>query len=78
MATVGPGGAEGVPPPTEQVHLPGPSYLPVIVAFATTIALAGVLLSWYVFGLGVIVLVIALARWIRDTREEIAELPLEH
>ena len=78
MAAVGPGGAQGVPPPTEQVHLPGPSYLPVIVAFGTTVALVGVLLSWYVFAIGVVILVISLARWIRDTREEIAELPLGH
>ena len=76
MASVGPGGAQGVPPPTEQVHLPGPSYLPVIVALGTTVALVGVLLSWFVFGIGVVILVVSLARWIRDTREEIAELPL--
>jgi hypothetical protein len=78
MASVGPGGAQGVPPPTEQVHLPGPSFLPVVVAFGTTVALLGVLLSWFVFGIGVVILVVSLARWIRDTREEIAELPLEH
>ncbi len=78
MATGAPGDGGGPPPPSEQVHLPGPSYLPVVVALGTTVALVGVLLSWFVFGIGVVILVVSLARWIRDTREEIAELPLEH
>jgi len=67
-----------VPAAGEAIHLPEPSYLPVIVAFGTTIAVVGVVLNWYVFGLGVTVTVVAIARWIGQTREEIADLPLEH
>jgi hypothetical protein len=70
--------SEPAPEAGESVHLPGPSYLPVIVAAATTIAVVGVVISWYVVAFGVIVDVWAIVRWIRDTRRDIADLPLEH
>ena len=66
------------PPASEDIHLPGPSYLPALVALGVTLALLGVVLSWYVFTAGVIIFVIPLVLWIREAREEIAELPLEH
>ena len=66
------------PPPGEPVHLPGPSYLPVIVAFGVTLIVAGVVIQWIVSVIGLIIALIAIVRWIRDTREEIGELPLEH
>jgi hypothetical protein len=69
---------DAAPPSGEPVHLPGPSYLPVIVAAGTTIMLVGVVLNWVVFGLGMAITVFAIARWIRETREEIEDLPLEH
>jgi hypothetical protein len=67
-----------LPPPTEEIHLPDPSYLPVALAFGLTIAIVGVVFSWVVVLLGAIVVVISLARWIRQTRSEMAELPLGH
>ncbi len=67
-----------LPPPPEQLHLPGPSYQPVAVAIGTSIAVAGVVISPYIVGLGLIILFIALIRWVRDARAEMAELPLEH
>ena len=66
------------PPPSEDIHLPGPSYLPALVALGVTIALVGVVMSWFVFAAGVILFVIPLVLWIREAREEMAELPLEH
>jgi hypothetical protein len=69
---------EVVPTATEQVHLPGPSYLPVVVALGVTLALVGVVIAWPVMVIGVVMTVAAVVRWVRDTREEIAELPLEH
>lgn len=69
---------EALPAPSEQVHLPGPSYLPVLVALGTTIALVGVVLSWVLCAIGTVILVLSVARWIRGAREEMAELPLEH
>ena len=69
-------------PPAEEageaVHLPGPSYLPVVTALGLTIAVVGVVLSWILVGIGLVIAVIAIWRWIGETRRETAELPLEH
>lgn len=67
-----------VPEISEQIHLPGPSYLPVIVALGVTIALVGVIISWWMFAIGAVITVAAVVRWVRDTRQDIADLPLEH
>ena len=67
-----------LPQPTEEVHLPPPAYTPVLVALGTWIVLVGVTLSWYIAGIGMIIVVVALTRWIRQVREEMRELPLEH
>jgi hypothetical protein len=67
-----------VPPAGEAVHLPGPSFLPVIVAFGITIAVVGVVLNWVMFGIGVAITVVAIVRWARETREDVASLPLSH
>lgn len=66
------------PPAGESIHLPGPSYLPVLTAFGITLAVTGVVLSLAMTVIGVVITVIALVRWVRETRSEIAELPLEH
>lgn len=62
----------------EAVHMPGPTYLPVIVAAATTSLVVGVVISPILVVLGAVVDVIAIYLWIRDTRRDIAELPLDH
>jgi len=68
--------AEIVPPVGEQIHLPGPSYLPVLVAFGTSIAVIGVVISPILVVIGVIVLAVSTFLWVREAREEMAELPL--
>ena len=70
--------SQSPPAASEDIHLPPPTYLPIIVASAVTLALVGVLLSSLLFAAGMIVLVIATLLWIRDARAEIAELPLDH
>ena len=67
-----------LPPPSEEIHLPDPSYLPPLMAFGITLILVGIVLSPVVVAVGAIFFVITLVRWIRQTREEMAELPLEH
>lgn len=67
-----------VPPATEQVHLPGPSYLPVVVAAGITLAVVGVVLSVVLVAVGLLVTVVAVVRWAREARAEMADLPLEH
>ena len=69
---------EDVPPAGEAVHLPGPSYLPVVVAAGISVALIGVVISWVIVLIGAVPAAIAILRWISETREGIAELPLEH
>jgi hypothetical protein len=64
--------------PGELVHLPGPSLIPVMTAFGITVAVVGVVLNWVLVGIGVVITLIAIIRWIRETRGEISELPLEH
>ena len=66
------------PPPGEPVHLPGPSYLPVIVAFGVTLIVSGVVILWVLSVIGVLITLFAVVRWVRETREEMGELPLEH
>ena len=70
--------ADEIAPPSEEVHLPGPSYLPVWTAFGLTLAIVGVVLSWFVCGLGVVIALYSIIRWIRGTRQDISDLPLEH
>ena len=73
------GGPNGAPPqPSEEVHLPDPSYLPVLVALGISLALVGVVLSLVITGIGVAIGLFAAIRWIRMTREEMSQLPLEH
>jgi len=67
-----------VPPPGEPIHLPDPSYLPVLVAAGTTIAIIGVVVNLVIFVIGLLITLVATVRWARQTREEMAELPLEH
>ena len=69
---------EPIQEPSEAIHLPDPSYIPVIVAAGVTIAVVGVVLNPVVFAIGLIVTVVAVWRWVRDTRRDISELPLEH
>jgi hypothetical protein len=66
------------PPPGEPVHLPGPSYLPVTVAAGVALIVSGVVVLWVLSVAGLLITLFAVVRWIRETREEIGELPLEH
>lgn len=69
---------QGLPEPSEAIHLPGPSYLPAVIALFTTIALVGVVVNRVVFAIAMVVVIVCILRWIADTRRDIAELPLEH
>jgi hypothetical protein len=64
--------------PGEAIHLPGPSFQPVAVAFGVTLAVTGIILFPAAAVIGGVITVVALFHWIRDTRREVSELPLEH
>jgi len=67
-----------LPPVGEEIHLPGPSILPVLTAVGITLALVGVTTFIEFTVAGVILTVGCVWRWIKDTRREVDELPLEH
>jgi hypothetical protein len=69
---------QGLPEATEQVHMPEPSYLPVMVAFGITLMLVGVVLSWILTIIGAVPFVVGVVLWVRETRADIAQLPLDH
>ncbi|HEY7453543.1 MAG TPA: hypothetical protein VH683_03185 [Thermoleophilaceae bacterium] len=62
----------------EAIHLPGPSFQPVVVAFGLTMAITGVVLFPPGAVIGLVITLIAIWSWIRDTRSDVSELPLEH
>lgn len=66
-----------VPPSGEEIHLPGPSILPVLTAVGITLALIGVTTYIEFSVVGVILTVGCIVRWIQDTRREMDELPLD-
>jgi hypothetical protein len=70
--------ASAAPPVGEEIHLPDPSLIPVVNAVGVTLIVLGVVISWLVSAAGVIIFVLSTVRWIRDTRRDISELPLEH
>ncbi|HZO36866.1 MAG TPA: hypothetical protein VFB41_08320 [Solirubrobacteraceae bacterium] len=66
------------PPPGEEIHLPGGSIQPFLLAIFITMALVGVTVNWWLTIAGGIGFVWVLIRWIADTRRDIGELPLHH
>lgn len=66
------------PPAGEELHLPGPSLLPLLTAIAITLVVVGTTISLIISFVGLVFLVIVVWRWIGDTRRDIGELPEEH
>jgi hypothetical protein len=66
-----------VPPTGEEIHLPGPSMLPVLTAVGITLMLIGVTTFIEFTFIGAILTVVCVVRWIKDTRREVNELPLD-
>jgi hypothetical protein len=67
-----------VPPVGEEIHLPGPTILPLLMAVGITLALVGVTTFIEFTVVGVILTLVCLFRWIKDTRREVDELPEAH
>ena len=66
------------PPVGEQIHLPGPSILPLVSAVSITLIVIGTTITWLLSIVGLILFVVTTAIWIRDTRRGIEELPEDH
>jgi hypothetical protein len=67
-----------LPQPTEEVHLPDPTYLPATLALGVALTLVGIVLTWVIAAIGIVIAVAALYLWLRLARRDMAELPLEH
>jgi hypothetical protein len=70
--------AEEAPPVAEEIHLPAPSFLPIFMAVGITLGVIGITINVIISIVGIIIVLITLVRWIRETRRDIAELPLDH
>jgi hypothetical protein len=67
-----------VAPAGEEIHLPGGSIQPVLLTVGITMSIVGVTTNVFISIAGVILSVCVIVAWIRDTRRDIDELPLEH
>jgi hypothetical protein len=65
------------PPVGEEIHLPGPSVVPVLTAVGITLTLVGITTFIELTVVGAILTVGCAVRWIKDTRRDIDELPLD-
>ena len=68
---------QDAPPVGEEIHLPGPSILPLLTAVGITLALVGITTFIEFTVVGVILTLYCVIRWIRETRDEVDELPLD-
>lgn len=66
-----------LPPVGEEIHLPGPSILPLLTAVGITLALIGITTFIEFSVVGVLLTVWCIWRWVKDTRRDIDELPLD-
>lgn len=71
-------GQPKVPPVGEEIHLPGPTLLPIWMAVGITLGVIGITLNVLFSIVGAVIFLITLVRWVRDTRRDIEELPIEH
>jgi Flp pilus assembly protein TadB len=66
------------PPVGEEIHLPGPTLLPLLSAVFITLIVVGTTIDPLISVIGLIGFVVTTVMWIRDTRRDISELPEEH
>ena len=66
------------PPVGEEIHLPGPTLIPLLCAIGITLTIVGTTLSLVISAIGLILFVVTTVIWIRDTRRDIDELPEDH
>ena len=69
---------EDTPPVGEELHLPGPTIIPLMCAVGITLAIVGTTIILFLSEVGLIIFVVTAVIWIRDTRRDIEELPEDH
>jgi hypothetical protein len=66
-----------VPPAGEEIHLPGPTILPLLTALGITLLLVGLTTFVEFTVVGAVLTLGCVVRWIKDTRRDVDELPLD-
>jgi hypothetical protein len=66
------------PPVGEELHLPGPTLIPLLSALGITLIVIGTTITWFLSIIGLIIFVVTTVMWIRDTRRDVQSLPDEH
>jgi hypothetical protein len=66
------------PPVGEEIHLPGPSLLPIGAAVGLTLTIVGITVGLAFLIPGAVLFLYCVWRWIGDTRRDIAQLPPGH
>ena len=66
------------PPVGEEIHLPGPSLIPLMSAIGITLVVVGTTITLVLSIIGLVIVVVTTVMWIRDTRRDIADLPEDH
>jgi len=69
---------EPVPPVGEELHIPGPSILPILLAAGITLALIGITISIVLVIIGLALAIPVAVIWLRTTLADIGELPPSH
>lgn len=72
------GPAQQAPPVGEEIHLPGPSLLPLACAVGITLIVIGTTITPLFIVVGLVIFLVSVVRWIRDTRRDVDALPEEH
>jgi hypothetical protein len=67
-----------VPPQGEEIHLPGPSLKPFMLAVGLTMGVVGITTYIALVVLGAVVTLWSIISWIVDTRRDMDALPAEH
>jgi Flp pilus assembly protein TadB len=68
----------GAPPAGEEIHMPASSILPLINAAALALTIVSLTINHVITLVAGIVFLITVVIWVRDTRRDIADLPLDH
>ena len=66
------------PPVGEEIHLPGPTLIPLLTGLAITLIVIGSTINVIFSIIGGVALIYLVIRWIRDTRRDIGALPEQH
>jgi hypothetical protein len=65
-----------VPPTGEEIHLPGPTIIPMISAAGIVLIVIGTTINPVLSAVGAILFAVTTVKWIADTRRDVAALPL--